>query len=74
MSRGGRRCSDDHERRQAAASLAYLGTPIVINPYRMTGSPKAEVDALLRERGGQQCTLEPPKEGLLPVTRVPRFY
>jgi hypothetical protein len=64
---------DDHERLQAASSLAYFGTPIVINPYRVTGSPKAEVDAVLRERSGGRCTLKPPEEGLLPVTRAPRF-
>jgi hypothetical protein len=65
---------DDHERMQAASNLAYFGTPIVINPYRVTGSPKMEVDAVLRERTGGQCTLEPPKKGLRPVTRAPRFF
>jgi hypothetical protein len=65
---------DDHERMQAASNLAYFGTPIVINPYRMTGSPKAEVDAVLRERSGGKCTLQPPEKGLLPVTRAPQFF
>lgn len=65
---------DDHERVQAASSLAYFGTPVVINPYRMTGSSKTEVDAVLRERSGGTCTLQPPEKGLLPVTRPPQFF
>lgn len=65
---------DDHEHVQAAISLAYFGTPLVINPYRMTGSSKTEVDAVLRERTSGTCTLRPPKEGLLPVTRPPQFF
>jgi hypothetical protein len=60
---------DDSEGRQAVLNLTYFGTPIVINPWRMTGSSKTEIDAVLRDRTRGQCTLKPPTKALLPVTR-----
>lgn len=57
----------------AALHLIYYGTPIVLNPYLMSGASLPAVDAYLREHTDGRCTLQPPDERIPPTTRSRTF-
>jgi hypothetical protein len=60
--------------RAAAVHLAFYGTPVVLNPYHATGSPKAAIDERLRERTGGTCSMTPGTEPLKNIIRPPTFW
>jgi hypothetical protein len=60
--------------RAAAVHLAFYGTPIVLNPYHATGSPKTAIDERLRERTGGACSMKPSTEPLKNIVRPPTFW
>jgi len=59
--------------RAAAVHLAFYGTPVVLNPYHATGSPKEVIDERLRERTGGTCSMTPGTETLKNIIRPPTF-
>lgn len=59
--------------RAAAVHLAFYGTPLVLNPYHATGSPKTAIDQRLRERTGGTCSMAPGTEPLNNIIRPSMF-
>lgn len=57
------------EQMAAVRQLIFYGTPIVLNPYSVSGAPISAVDAYLREHTEGRCTLQPPHERIPPTTR-----
>lgn len=58
------------EQMAAAINLITYGTPIAINLHFAAGSPLAAVDARLRERTSDRCTLKPSPHRVPPTTRA----
>jgi hypothetical protein len=57
------------EQMAAVTHLILYGTPIIINPYLLSGSPLEAADARLRDRTGGRCTLKPPPHRVQATTR-----
>lgn len=69
-----KRAPEQVAERTAAVHLAYYGTPIVLNPYHATGSPKAAIDERLRERTGGRASMTPGTKPLKNIIRPPTFW